>query len=212
MKESFWLDKWQKNDIGFHEQSGNSLLAELLPELSLSEGDCVFLPLCGKTRDIAWLKSKGLHTVGAELSEMAVQQLFQELGVIPQTERVHRLKRYHGDNTTVFVGDIFDLDAALLGTVDAIYDRAALVALPADMRKAYTGHLMDITGAAPQLLITFEYEQSLLAGPPFSVSSRAIFDCYEANYQVRMLRQREVPGGLKGRVPAQEVAWLLTPR
>ncbi|WP_299946790.1 thiopurine S-methyltransferase [uncultured Microbulbifer sp.] len=212
MKETFWLDKWEKNDIGFHEQSGNSLLAEFFPELSLSSGNRVFLPLCGKTQDIGWLKSKGLNIVGSELSEVAVKQLFQELGVTSQTERLHRLKRYHGDNTTIFVGDIFDLNAELLGTVDAIYDRAALVALPADMRKAYTGHLMDITGTALQLLISFEYEQSLLSGPPFSVSARKVFDCYDATYHVRMLRRREVPGGLKGRVPAQEVAWLLTRR
>lgn len=212
MEERFWLDKWERNEIGFHEKSGNPMLAQYFPALSLGKGSRVFLPLCGKTGDIAWLKSRGCSIAGAELSESAVQQLFDELELSPKIEKCRELKRYSAESINIFVGDIFALNAKTLGSVDAIYDRAALVALPDKMRKRYVEHLMEITAVASQLLISFEYEQSQLAGPPFAISSQKIFDYYDSDYHLKMLGRREVPGGLKGLVPAEEVAWLLVRR
>ncbi|WP_444919563.1 thiopurine S-methyltransferase [Microbulbifer sp. CnH-101-G] len=212
MEATYWHDKWKKNDIGFHEASGNSLLSEFFSQLCLSKGDRVFIPLCGKTRDIGWLLSEGYRVAGAELSEMAVQQLFEEMELTPEIDQLDSIKHYKAKNIDIFVGDIFDLSEEILQEVDGIYDRAALVALPQDIRPGYTQHLMAITKVAPQLLISFEYEQSELAGPPFSISSQEIFDRYDEEYQVKMLASRDVPGGLKGLVPAREVAWLLSKR
>ncbi|WP_020411803.1 thiopurine S-methyltransferase [Microbulbifer variabilis] len=212
MEEKFWLDKWQKNEIGFHEKSGNPMLAQYFTALSLKKGSRIFLPLCGKTGDIAWLRAQGCAIAGAELSEVAVQQLFEELELTPKIEKENNLKCYSAEKIKIFVGDIFSLTGDALGSVEAIYDRAALVALPEEMRKRYTQHLMTITGVASQLLISFEYEQSQLAGPPFAIGSRQIFGYYDANYHLEMLGHRQVPGGLKGLVPAEEVAWLLTRR
>ncbi|WP_444898692.1 thiopurine S-methyltransferase [Microbulbifer sp. VAAC004] len=212
MEATYWHEKWKKNNIAFHEASGNSLLSEFFSQLSLSKGDRVFVPLCGKTRDIAWLLSGGYRVVGAELSEMAVEQLFQEMDITPEVEQIANLKRYKASNIDIYVGDIFDLDMEILQEVDGIYDRAALVALPQDIRPVYAQHLMAMTKVAPQLLISFEYEQSELAGPPFSISSQEIFERYNADYHLKMLASRDVPGGLKGLVPAMEVAWLLTRR
>ncbi|USD22848.1 thiopurine S-methyltransferase [Microbulbifer variabilis] len=212
MEATYWHEKWKKNNIAFHEASGNSLLSEFFSQLSLSKGDRVFVPLCGKTRDIAWLLSGGYRVVGAELSEMAVEQLFQEMDKTPEVEQIANLKRYKASNIDIYVGDIFDLDMEILQEVDGIYDRAALVALPQDIRPVYAQHLMAMTKVAPQLLISFEYEQSELAGPPFSISSQEIFERYNADYHLKMLASRDVPGGLKGLVPAREVAWLLTRR
>ncbi|WP_444910126.1 thiopurine S-methyltransferase [Microbulbifer sp. TRSA005] len=212
MEATYWHEKWKKNNIAFHEASGNSLLSEFFSQLSLSKGDRVFVPLCGKTRDIAWLLSGGYRVVGAELSEMAVEQLFQEMDKTPEVEQIANLKRYKASNIDIYVGDIFDLDKEILQEVDGIYDRAALVALPQDIRPGYAQHLMAMTKVAPQLLISFEYEQSELAGPPFSISSQEIFERYNADYHLKMLASRDVPGGLKGLVPAREVAWLLTRR
>ncbi len=54
--------------------------------------------------------------------------------------------------------------------IDALYDRAALVALPADLRPGYVGHTQSLLKTrAMQLLITLEYDQSAANGPPFSV-------------------------------------------
>ncbi|WP_445357990.1 thiopurine S-methyltransferase [Microbulbifer sp. ANSA005] len=212
MKEEFWHDKWKRNDIGFHEAAGNSLLTEFFSSLSLSPGDRIFLPLCGKTKDIAWLLEQNISVVGCELNEEAVKQLFSEMAVIPQVSQVGNLKCYSAANIDIFVGNIFDLGREELGPVVAIYDRAALVALPSDIREQYVRHLMAITQVAPQLLVSFEYEQTQMPGPPFSVESRLIYEYYDADYSLQVLATRDVVGGLKGKVPAREEAWLLTPK
>jgi thiopurine S-methyltransferase len=97
----------------------------------------------------------------------------------------------------------------MLGQVDAVYDRAALVALPEGMRQRYTAHLMEITGKAPQLLIGYEYDQSLKQGPPFSVSNEEVRRQYAGSYDVRLIFSADLPGGLKGTCPATENVWLL---
>ena len=79
-------------------------------------------------------------------------------------------RRYSADGIDIFAGDIFEITADVLGPVDAVYDRAALVALPEGMRRRYAAHLAGITAVAPQLLVTFEYDQAEMDGPPFSIT------------------------------------------
>ena len=209
MNIDFWNQKWEKNEIGFHESKPNPLLVAYFKELDLVKTSRVFLPLCGKTLDIVWLLSKGLRVTGAELSKLAIEQLFIELGVEPEITECGNAKRYRATNIDVFVGDFFCLSSDVLGPVDAIYDRAALVALPEEMRKRYTTHLLEITGAAEQLLITFEYDQSLMKGPPFSLSNDEVNRHYKDAYNLTHLGNIAVPGGLKGICKATENIWLL---
>lgn len=209
MDIDFWKQMWEKNEIGFHESKPNPLLVANFKELTLVEGSHVFLPLCGKTLDIAWLLSKGYRVSGAELSKLAIEQLFIELGVEPNITKCGNSTHYSAKNIDMFVGDIFDLYSDVLGSVDAIYDRAALVALPEEMRKRYTKHILEITGAADQLLITFEYDQSLMDGPPFSLNSDKINKYYKDAYNLTLLESIPVSGGLKGICAATESIWLL---
>jgi thiopurine S-methyltransferase len=209
METSFWQQKWEKNEIAFHQSEANPLLVKYFTELSLEKGSRVFVPFCGKTLDIPWLLSNGYRVAGAELSEIAIRQLFTELGVEPKILGVGAVDRYSAENIEIFVGDIFDLSSETLGSIDAIYDRAALVALPEKMRHRYTAHLTEITDKAPQLLITFEYDQSAMEGPPFSVSNEEVNELYGASYDLTLIASTDVPGGLKGRCPAKENAWLL---
>lgn len=209
MDTNFWHQKWESNEIGFHESEANPLLLKYFKELSLAPGSHVFVPLCGKTLDIAWLLGKGFRVVGAELSEMAISQLFAELGVTPNMAIVDDLKHYSASNINIFVGDIFTVSSKTLGVVDAIYDRAALVALPKDMRHRYTAHLMAITHQAPQLLVTLTYDQNVMDGPPFSVSDTEVEQHYQDHYLLRCLESSCVPGGLKGKCEAMENVWLL---
>lgn len=209
MDTTFWLQRWEKNNIAFHQSAANPLLIQHFKALALAQGSRVFLPLCGKTLDMGWLLSQGYQVAGAELSELAIQQLFAELGVEPQITNMGELKHYSATNIDIFVGDIFHLSAQMLGPVDAVYDRAALVALPQDMRHQYTAHLIKITSQAPQLLISYEYDQSLMAGPPFSISHEEINQHYGDSYEVTLLISSEVSGGLKGTCAAQENVWLL---
>lgn len=163
MQASFWHQKWENNQIGFHENEVNPLLIRHFSALNLAENSRVFLPLCGKTLDISWLLSMGYRVVGAELSELAVTQLFESLGVAPEIRSEGKLKRYHTEGLDILVGDIFDVTPPILGVVDAVYDRAALVALPPETRQRYTQHLIRISQTAPQLLLCFEYDQSRLS-------------------------------------------------
>jgi Thiopurine S-methyltransferase (TPMT). len=209
MSIDFWKQTWEKNEIGFHQSKPNPLLVAYFKELNLVEGSRVFLPLCGKALDIAWLLSKGYRVTGAELSKLAIKHLFIGLGVEPEITECGSVSRYSAKNIDIFVGDIFDVSSDVLGPVDAIYDRAALVALPEEMRKRYTEHILEITDTADQILITFEYEQSLMDGPPFSLNSDEINRHYKDAYNLALLESISVPGGLKGICAATESIWLL---
>ena len=209
MDASFWHQRWGKNDIAFHESEANPLLVKYFKELSLAKGSRIFLPLCGKTLDIPWLLSNGYHVAGAELSKIAIEQLFTELGVEPKISGVGEVDHYSAKNIDIFVGDIFHLSSQILGRVDAIYDRAALVALPEKMRNRYTAHLTEITDKAPQLLICYEYDQSLMEGPPFSISNGEVNQHYRDSYDLTLIVSTNVPGGLKGKCTAKENVWLL---
>jgi thiopurine S-methyltransferase len=209
MDASFWHQKWEQGDIGFHENEVNPFLIEHLGELNLTKGSRIFLPLCGKTRDAAWLLACGYRIAGAELSELAINALFKELGLEPEISKAGKLTRYRAKNIDILAGNIFDVSAGYLGPISAIYDRAALVALPACMRKQYTSHLMNITGTAAQLLITYDYSQLLMDGPPFSVNADEVKQHYGASYQLKFVGSKDVAGGLKGKVASTETTWLL---
>lgn len=210
MEHDFWHDRWTQGQIGFHEPQANALLVRWFDALELSAGQRIFLPLCGKSLDIHWLLKRGMQVVGVELSELAIRQLFDELEVAPAVSHVGALKRYSADGIDVFVGDIFSLDADNVGSVDAIYDRAALVALPDAMRARYTEHLVALTERVRQLVICVEYDQALMNGPPFAIHEADIRSYYDDVYQLESLARVSVAGGLKGRCPAHEQVWLLT--
>jgi len=209
MDAAFWHQRWQENVIGFHQSEVNALLAGHFDALSLTEGSRVFLPLCGKTRDIAWLLAQGFRIAGCELSALAVDQLFDDLGVAPERTDLGAVTRYSAPDIDIFVGDVFELTGTALGPVDAVYDRAALVALPEDMRGTYAGHLTAITDRAPQFLICFEYDQTQMEGPPFSVPGDEVHRYYDGRYDVTQVAIKDVTGGLKGRCAATEIAWRL---
>ena len=212
MDAEFWLDKWQHNQIGFHKSEANPLLVKHIDTLELDEGVRIFLPLCGKTLDIGWLIDQGFRVVGAELSELAIEQLFTQLALEPVITEFDNFRLYSADNIDIFVGDIFDLTRDMIGQVDAVFDRAALVALPEDMRKTYTKHLIDITSCAPQLLLTFEYGVADVAGPPHSIPQDEVVAHYGSHYHLQTLELFDIGGGFRGASQAIEHVWLLTPR
>jgi len=209
MEKNFWLERWQSDQTGFHLGESNPLLVKHFPTLVLAPAARVFVPLCGKTLDIGWLLAQGCRVVGAELSELAVEQLFAQLALTPRRVPAGELMQYQAENIIIFLGDIFALTAAQLGAVDAVYDRAALVALPEAMRRRYAAHLMAITAKAPQLIICYDYDQQQMPGPPFSVNEFELRQLYAQDYTIEMLESREIPGGLKGQCPAQENVWRL---
>jgi thiopurine S-methyltransferase len=214
MNKDFWLDKWQGQVLGFHLEKPNPLLVDHIECLSLPEGSRLFLPLCGKTLDIGWLLDHGYAVAGCELSEVAVVALFAALELEPLVSRLGDGLVYSASNIDIFVDDFFNLSGESLheiaGDVDAIYDRAALIALPAEMRERYAAHLLAMTKAVPQLLVTIVYDQMQLPGPPFSVSDGAVQQYYADSHELELLASSDIPGGLKGQCPAIENVWLLS--
>lgn len=208
MDTDFWHRKWESNKIGFHEPEGNALLVTHFDALNTPQSGRVFVPLCGKTRDIAWFLSAGYRVAGAELNQSAVEALFQGLGVDPKIRELGPLTRFSAPNIDIFVGDIFALSREVLGPVDVVFDRAALVALPETMRPQYAKHLIEMTDNAPQFLITFEYDQALMAGPPFSVVGDEVSRHYQTSYDISSLAHVAVTDGLKVEAATENV-WLL---
>jgi len=197
MEHTFWHNKWEQKQIGFHLPDIHPLLVRNLPLLELQPGQQVFVPLCGKTLDIGYLLKQGLQVVGVELSETAVQELFVELQLEPQIsdwplKEEGTGKLYQAENIRVFVGDYFELSAADLGKIAAVYDRAALIALPEVMRQDYAKHMGKITGYAPQLLITLEYDQAVMSGPPFSVTAAEVEGLYGGTYPIQKIAASDI--------------------
>lgn len=209
MDHELWHARWREGRIGFHEGVVNDLLAAHFERLGLAKGAHVFVPLCGMAEDIDWLLAQGMWVSGAELDEGAVRGLFERLGAVPEVQEMGALKRYSGPGVTIYVGDIFALEA--LNGVDAIYDRAALIALPPELRGEYAAHLRGLTGGAAQLAITIDYDQGKMAGPPFSVPEAELAGHYAGHYRIERLARREITGALAGRVSGWEEAWLLQP-
>lgn len=209
MEPDFWHARWKTEDTGFHEGEPNAFLVAHFGALKLPPDGRVFVPLCGKTRDIHWLRAQGYQVAGAELSALAVEQLFHELGLEPEIRHHGEIHHYQAENIDIYVGDIFALTPDRLGEIDGVYDRAALVALPEATRKNYVKHLLALSRSAPKLLVTLEYEKELIPGPPFSVFGGEVKAHYDGTHAVREVESRHDAAGLKGQYPVTERAWIL---
>ena len=204
-----WLERWKSNNIGFHQPQAHTLLVNNFAALGLSLNARVFIPLCGKTLDISWLLDRGFRVIGVELSPLAIEQLFSDLGLTPKITKLGKLIKYDANKITLFVGDVFELNQELIGTVEAVYDRGALVALDDTVRSRYAEHVIAITQQAPQLVINYEYDQSLMAGPPFSIDDDTMNAYYGQHYDATILETLEI-SQLKGLCSAEEKIWLMS--
>lgn len=205
MRAKFWLDLWQKNQIAFHRAEHNQLLLDFWGELDLPQTAPVFVPMCGKSLDMRWLENAGHPVVGVELAQIAAETYFAEGGETPRQSVVDRFCCYHGTGTTIFHGDFFDLTAPLIDHVQGAFDRGALVALPPDMRFRYVDHLLRILPDDTRiLLITFEYDQHLVAGPPHAVLPEEVEFLYGTRCSVQLL-ESIVTSALPGRFADQGV-------
>jgi len=201
MHQDFWHEKWERMEIGFHLNEVNKMLLKYWPRLDITPGELVLVPLCGKSLDIIWLKKQGYSVVGIELSELALDHLADDLqaetGVTVKKSHEKNRVIYQGDGVLLIAGDFFSVSAddliALTGKkVAAVYDRAAIVALPEDMRRQYAQHLIELTAGAVQLLITLDYDQSKRNGPPFAVGDSEVKALYSDAYKVSQLNSREL--------------------
>lgn len=199
MEHEGWHDRWQRDAIAFHEGHVNGLLERFAGHLTLSSEANVFVPLCGKAWDLHWIRQQGATVLGVELSPIAVRDFFKEAGIIPVSGMAGAFERVEGGGIALLCGDFFGLRESELAEVTAVYDRAALIALPEPTRSEYVAHgLRHLPPSVPTLLITLEYDQRQMEGPPFSVSPDAVRALYAGTRRVEVLESEEVPARRRG--------------
>ncbi|MGE3920412.1 MAG: thiopurine S-methyltransferase [Gammaproteobacteria bacterium] len=216
MEQSFWLEKWKIHDTKFDQGQPNPHLIQYLSSLNLKNNARVFVPLCGKSIDMLWLKNKGFQIVGVELSSIACESFFNVHQIPFKKLETNRLIQYDAENITLYATDFFDISNKEIGHIDAIYDRAALIALPERLRKNYTNHLRNIINENTKiLLISSTYNQNEMAGPPFSVSEHEVLSLFKHFGEVKKLYDQEaklIPEHLKekGLTQASEQVYFIT--
>ncbi|GLS26845.1 hypothetical protein [Marinibactrum halimedae] len=170
MKSDFWNQKWQTNDIGFHQDHVHPALIDHWPELPAQSE--VLVPLCGKSKDMIWLADQGLRVTGIELSEIAATDFFKEntLTFVSNTHDGFTEYRCVEKSITLFVGNFFNFRHTI--KFDALYDRASLIALPEEMREDYLNTCKSLLhDSAFKMVITYHYDTRDMTGPPFSISN-----------------------------------------
>jgi len=193
MDTQFWLERWESCQTGFHQQQVNSYLQRYWSTLGLEAGSRVMVPLCGKSLDMLWLEAQGYRVIGIELSRVAAESFFTENGLTPEVHTEQNCIRYTHGNTELLCGNFFKLTTKDTGKIDAFYDRAALIALTAEQRPAYANRLAQLTGSStPGLLITLDYKQSEMHGPPFAVPEEEVALLFTSRFAIEHIDQRDV--------------------
>lgn len=218
MQADFWLTRWQKGETGFHQKTINPWLQKQQVALQLQPGDHVFVPLCGKAHDLRFLADSGYRVTGIELSPVAIADFFREQELDASHHGQDGYTVWTAGNIRLLCGDFFRLTPALLGKVDAVFDRAALIALPPDMRRDYAALMATLlpTGART-LLVGFDYPQEQMAGPPFSVPQAEIRALFGSHFDIAALGRHDILAQEprfreRGLSSLTETCWLLVRR
>ncbi|MDZ7662186.1 thiopurine S-methyltransferase [Thiohalophilus sp.] len=189
MEPEFWHERWENNLIGFHTDEVNPHLRDHWGSLAVKPGSRVLVPLCGKSLDLIWLADQGYEVIGVEVSPIAVKDFFAENHLRATRTENPRCDIWRGESISLLCGDLFALTAQDLGAIDAVYDRASLIALPPELRRRYVETLDTLVAAtAPHLLITLDYDPARMDGPPFAVSEAEIQALYSDRYQIDCLQ------------------------
>jgi len=193
MDADFWLERWRLGQTGFHQNRVTPLLGKYWPDLGVPKGSQVLVPLCGKSLDMVWLAGQGHRVLGVELAPLAVAQFFEENRLAPQKRTIPAGALYSAGEIEIICGDIFALNQADFAECAGVYDRAALVALPPAMRESYVRHVYgQLPASARGLLLTLEYEQRQMDGPPFAVLEDEVRALYSTCAGVSILDRRAI--------------------
>ena len=193
MDPDFWHARWRTSEIGFHQEEINLHLQNFWAQTGTAAGSSVFVPLCGKSRDLLWLREQGHPVLGVEISPIAVEAFFQENGLVARQTMQGSFTRWEYEGLVILCGDFFDLQHEDLAGVGATYDRASLIALPPALRQRYAEQFTRLLpAAAPTLLVTLEYPQQEMDGPPFSVTEEEVRGLFEPQRQVTRLYRQSI--------------------
>lgn len=215
MDKNYWIGRWKRGETGWHQ---SEVEPRMIDYFSILPSTRVFVPLCGKSLDLKWLLTHGHEVVGVELSEQASREFFQENSIPFQEDKVGPFNRFRGDRITIFNGDYFDLEPGYLGSFNSVYDRAALIALPAEIRGRYTQKMLQLIGETRQsaafrfLQIVLERTPHDLTGPPFSVPGSEIEKLYGSYFAIECLSREKVEMSQRPGVMTEECVYSMSGR
>ncbi|WP_165855903.1 thiopurine S-methyltransferase [Marinobacter sp. JSM 1782161] len=185
MDHEFWHARWEKQEIGFHEGTVNRYLHDHWPDMVHTGNETVLVPLCGKSKDMWWLHDRGHPVIGVELSPVACKDFFEEAEAKARVHPDQPFTRYTHEELSLWCGDFFQLVPDDVRHVRQVYDRAALIALPPNMRREYADHLEAILPEeASILLITLDYETGATTPPPFNVSPAEVAELFGDDFDI----------------------------
>jgi thiopurine S-methyltransferase len=192
MEPKFWLERWQRADIGFHQAIAHDFLERHWSALAVPKTAQVFVPLCGKSLDMVWLADRGHSVLGSELSELAVDQFFSERSRAPATVKESEFTVKRAGPYEIWCGDHFKLEPAVTRRIGGVFDRAALVAMPHVLQEAYAAQLTALTpSGVPVLLVALNYDPSEMEGPPFQIGPEQIEALFARAFQIEVLERRD---------------------
>ncbi len=189
---SRWHESWREGRTAFHQDDVNGDLLAYEEAFLAGGPHRVLVPLCGKTVDLIWLAERGHDAVGVEFVPQAADAFFAEQGLKPETSQDGAIRVLRAGGITILNGDFFAVTQALAGRIDRIWDRAALVALPTDVRIRYAKHIRSLAEPGARLLLnTFEYDESKMDGPPFSIRDSEVREHY-SSADIELLSEADV--------------------
>ena len=193
MNRDFWQARWDEGRTGFHQEEINPHLQRFWSILGTKPGSSVFVPLCGKSRDMLWLRDQGYAVIGVEIVPRAVEAFFAENGLAAVSRPYGAFTLWEGEGIKIFQGDFFDLTAGELSGIAAVYDRASLIALPPLQRRGYAEHLHAVLPAGMSiLLVALDYPQTEMDGPPFAVTEHEVAELYQGYFKIAQVCSEDV--------------------
>ncbi len=193
METKFWQQRWQEGKIGFHLSDVNPWLIKYLDKFKLAPKARIFVPLCGKSQDLVYLAERGFEVIGVEVIKQAIDDFFTEQKLSPSIKNIGEFTQYSASNISILHGNYFALNQSLIGKIDLVFDRASMVALPQDIRKDYPKQMKNIIGNCQQiLLVTMQYPQDKLSGPPFSVTDKEVKNAYQNQFSINLLEENDI--------------------
>ncbi len=194
-----WLKFWENNETNWHGDNVTQELIEYFELFELEPRDKVFVPLCGKSLDMLYIMNQGFSVIGVEISEIGVRQFFNENNLTYKITKVDDFDLYSTENLEIYCGDFFALTSKHLNKVKSVFDRKSLIALEPEVRQKYVKHLNDIISVGARiLLVTLQYPQHQMSGPPFSVNKSEVESLFSMTFESRELRSfNDIENGLK---------------
>jgi thiopurine S-methyltransferase len=193
MDPDFWHARWRNSEIGFHQDEINLHLQNFWPDMPVAAGSTVLVPLCGKSRDMLWLREQGHPVLGVEISPIAVEAFFREHDLSATQGKQGSFTRWECEGLTILCGDFFTLRGEDVQGIGCVYDRASLIALPPALRQRYVARFAAILPpVTPTLLVTLEYPQEQMDGPPFSVREDEVRRLYAPGARVTRLYEHSI--------------------